>query len=949
MLLPFLMVGAIGLAVILGWVLDIAVLYRVHPELAPMQFNNAVCFLLSAAAAMLVAVDRTNAAAVFSALGLLLSGLTLIQYPLNIDLGIDLMLFNTNEMVLTANPGRMAPNSATAHLLSFICLLLLSKRTVLAYRIAGVISTVVFVLGFSSLLMYSVDANSVFEWGTLTKMAVNTSIGFSMLGIGLSWLSIRQVLEWVKSGLITNFHIWKYLSVLLVGTLIIEVQLPQNIATGLMYAVVVALTWASPRKRDFFIVAGIATGIVIFDFVISSAASGSIIIDANRVISIVSAWFAASVLFYFKSESEKLDRSRSELSKANNQLKEAQLKFEAIFDNTYQFIGLLETDGTLIEANQTALDFAGVTLEQARGQKFWDSPWWSLSEEIRNQVKDAVQRAASGEFVRYDVDNLGADGSVVTVDFSLRPVKNEFGEVIYLIPEGRDISSRIELEEKLLKSEREFRTIFETIDEGIVYQNKNGEITNANHAAERILGITLDQMKGVRSIDPRWRALHEDGSDFPGEEHPAMMALKTGKEQRDVIQGIFHPGKEDYVWITANSYPVIDDATGQVSEVYSTFEDITEEYRAKQALLESEKRFNLAVKGTTAGVWDWLDVSKEEEWWSPRFYELLGYEPSELTASVQTFRELLHPDDIEFTFKLVERHFEKKTPFTVEYRLKHKSGKYKWFLGSGHATWTEDGKPKRMVGTIVDIHARKMAEKAEIERSKELAIKNKELEEFAYIASHDLQEPVRTISSFVELFREIYMDKLDDQGREFLDLMEGATTRSQKLIVDLLAYSRIGRHKELVDVDMNKMIDHLLTDLSVRIKESGATITHDQLPVIKGYGTELRLLFQNLVSNAMKFQGKGVKPVVHIGYQRLEEHHKFTVKDNGIGIEDKYFDQIFVVFKRLHGRSEYEGTGIGLAHCKKVVDLHEGKIWVESELHQGTTFHISIPTETTEN
>lgn len=678
--------------------------------------------------------------------------------------------------------------------------------------------------------------------------------------------------------------------------------------------------------------------------------------------------------------------------------------------------------------------------------------------------------------MRYDVDNLGADGSIVTVDFSLRPVKNEFGEVIYLIPEGRDISDknvlekqlkrseeilrlfvenapnaiamldnemhylvasskwytdynikgkniigkhhydvfpeihdmphwqndhkralsgeiisspkdkftredgsvnwlryeihpwrtendriggiimfteditdRIELEHELQRSEKQYRSLFETIDEGIVYQNTKGEITNANAAAERILGLSLDQMKGVRSVDPRWRALHEDGSDFPGEEHPAMMALKTGKEQRDVIQGIFHPGKEDYVWITANSYPVIDEATGQVSEVYSTFEDITEEYKAKQALLESEKRFNLAVKGTTAGVWDWLDVSKEEEWWSPRFYELLGYEPSELTASVQTFRELLHPDDIEFTFKLVERHFEKKTPFTVEYRLKHKSGKYKWFLGSGHATWTEDGKPKRMVGTIVDIHARKMAEKAEIERSKELAIKNKELEEFAYIASHDLQEPVRTISSFVELFREIYMDKLDDQGREFLDLMEGATTRSQKLIVDLLAYSRIGRHKELVDVDMNEMIDHLLTDLSVRIKESGATITHDQLPVIKGYGTELRLLFQNLVSNAMKFQDKGVKPVVHIGYQRLEEHHKFTVKDNGIGIEDKYFDQIFVVFKRLHGRSEYEGTGIGLAHCKKVVDLHEGRIRVESELHEGTTFHISIPTETNEN
>ena len=155
-------------------------------------------------------------------------------------------------------------------------------------------------------------------------------------------------------------------------------------------------------------------------------------------------------------------------------------------------------------------------------------------------------------------------------------------------------------------------------------------------------------------------------------------------------------------------------------------------------------------------------MKEDKEWWSGRFYVLLGYERGEIEASVTTFESLLHPDDVEVTFKLVDRHFKKRTPFVLEYRLKHKSGKYKWFLGSGQATWDENGEPVRMVGTIVDIHARKMSELAEAKFSRELAEKNKELEEFTYVASHDLQEPVRTIASFVNLFKDIYHGKLDD-------------------------------------------------------------------------------------------------------------------------------------------------------------------------------------------
>ena len=358
---------------------------------------------------------------------------------------------------------------------------------------------------------------------------------------------------------------------------------------------------------------------------------------------------------------------------------------------------------------------------------------------------------------------------------------------------------------------------------------------------------------------------------------------------------------------------------------------------------ESEMLFKLAVQGTTAGVWDWQDVESDKEWWSPKFYELLGYKDNEIPASLDNFSAFLHPDDKERTFDLVNAHFTQQVPFVIEYRLKHKTGGYKWFLGSGQATWNKDGKPTRMVGTIVNIDERKRAERAEREKSNLLEQKVKELEEFAYVSSHDLQEPVRTIASFVELFKENYQDKLDDEAKQYLEYMQGASLRSQQLIIDLLHYSRIGKEKELTKVDMNEIMDEVTNDLSAQIKDSNAELEIGSLPIISGYRTELRLLLQNLISNAIKFTKPGNAPKINVRCTEKASVYEFAIADNGIGIDEKYFDRIFVIFRRLHGKSEYEGTGIGLAHCKKVAELHQGKIWVTSKVGDGSTFHFTIP------
>ncbi len=228
------------------------------------------------------------------------------------------------------------------------------------------------------------------------------------------------------------------------------------------------------------------------------------------------------------------------------------------------------------------------------------------------------------------------------------------------------------------------------------------------------------------------------------------------------------------------------------------------------------------------------------------------------------------------------------------------------------------------------------------EMTEQLIRSNKELEQVAYIASHDLQEPLHTIANFVNLFQKQYKVSLDEASAEYLHYIKDATARMQALVRDMLDYSRIGSDKKLMQLDCNKEVKYVLEDMAAKIEENYAQVTVCPLPVINGY-FEIKLLFQNLISNAIKFRNKDLAPCIRISCTDEGEEWLFRVQDNGIGIERKYYDRIFTIFQRLHSQNEYGGTGIGLAHCKKIVDLHRGKIWLTSESQRGSTFYFTIP------
>jgi len=245
--------------------------------------------------------------------------------------------------------------------------------------------------------------------------------------------------------------------------------------------------------------------------------------------------------------------------------------------------------------------------------------------------------------------------------------------------------------------------------------------------------------------------------------------------------------------------------------------------------------------------------------------------------------------------------------------------------------------------TIARDIAQQIRDDDELKRSHQaLAERNEELQQFAYVASHDLREPLRTVRSFCELFRENYQGQLDEQADRWIDFMVDGVSRMHNLIDDLLTYSRLESHaKPTVSTDLNKILVNVLKDMKVSLGENAAEITCDTLPTLQVEPTQTAQLFQNLIDNSVKYR-RDESLRIHVGAKQTGGHWTFSVSDNGIGIEPEFHDKVFEMFKRLHPRDKYSGTGIGLAVCRKIVHRHGGRMWLESEAGDGTTFYFSI-------
>ena len=363
--------------------------------------------------------------------------------------------------------------------------------------------------------------------------------------------------------------------------------------------------------------------------------------------------------------------------------------------------------------------------------------------------------------------------------------------------------------------------------------------------------------------------------------------------------------------------------------------------QAQEALRESEVRYRLLFAQAAVGI-KRMDVEGRMLEVNDKLCDILGYSRPELLQLSLT--NVTHPDDLAGEqIQLGSMLAGQIDNYSIEKRCLRKDGSIIWVKVTSSLPSVTDPSDQWWISVVEDITNRKQAEDALNLTTAELARSNKDLEQFAYIASHDLQEPLRAVAGFMGILKKKYHDKLDDDARKYIDHAVEGAERMQALINGLLAYSRVGtRGGDLKPMSMQTAFDAAINNLQVAIGESNAVITHDELPDITADAAQMTQLLQNLIANAIKFRGNGL-PEIRLMARHEDQHWVFGVRDNGIGIESQYFERIFLIFQRLHTRIQYPGTGIGLALCKKIVERHAGRIWVESEPDCGSTFYFTIP------
>ena len=551
--------------------------------------------------------------------------------------------------------------------------------------------------------------------------------------------------------------------------------------------------------------------------------------------------------------------------------------------------------------------------------------------------------AGEVDSVRVEKRYLRKDGSIVWVSFTMVVERDAAGKPQYEIAFYDDITARKHAEAALRESEERFRSVVDSANEGILVYDKQLNVVAGNLAAERILGLPLANIIGAAGFTSLLPCVHADGSPVLPDERPTRLTVKSGKPLTGEIVGIYR-ADGSMNWVSVNTGFLRRPGDTDWYGVVSTIGDITKQRHAELALSASEALYRQTFELATAGIAH-VDLSGRFMKVNRRLCEILGYGEQELIG--RPVKEISHPEDRNLTDsqRMRVRSGEKQS-VRFEKRYLRKSGAIVWVDLSVALACDASGVPQYEIALFDDITERKKAEAALREAHEELKRSNAELEQFAYVASHDLQEPLRMVSSYTQLLMRRYGDKLDGDAREFTAFIVDGATRMKQLIEDLLAYSRVGtRDKNFKPVDAGSSLGRALTNLRAAIQDSGATVTHDPLPTIPCDEVQVAQLFQNLIGNALKFRKPDAAPAVHVGAADQGAEWEFMVRDNGIGIEPQYFQRIFMVFQRLHDKGEYPGTGIGLAIVKKVVERHGGRIWVQSQPGAGTTFHFTMPKE----
>jgi PAS domain S-box-containing protein len=589
---------------------------------------------------------------------------------------------------------------------------------------------------------------------------------------------------------------------------------------------------------------------------------------------------------------------------------------------------LAELEQTVEQRRERGLQAALSTVASDRGKQIMDDIRTQVGD-IRTKEEELFQREAlaaqwaaqiqTGVFLATSLVNL------VFLAWAYRRIAEEISR--------RDLAIAETGRQKDLLA-----TTLASIGDGVIVTDTDARVTFMNRMAAELTGWSAEQADRIAVTDV-FKIINEETR--AAVENPVARVLRTG-----AIAGLANHTllvrKDGQELNIDDSGAPICGSDGTMHGAVLVFRDISERHEAEDSLRRSEERFRLLFQQAAVGI-KRLDGDGRMLEVNDRQCEILGYSRDELLQLCLS--DITHPDDLAQEKVEIARLLAREIPYySIEKRCLRKNGDVILVRATSSLPSRNLKEAPWWISVVEDITQRKQAEEALRQMSDDLARSNQDLEQFAYVASHDLQEPLRMVAGYLQLLSERYRGRLDEKADKFIAYAVDGAERMSGLIRDLLAYSRVnsgGGDFRMTSVE--EALQAALKNLAASIQESGAAIRHNPLPLVRADGIQLRRLFQNLIGNAIKFRSPERTAEIQITAQKDRQYWLFTVEDNGIGFDEKYHDKMFLIFQRLQSRGKYPGTGIGLAICKRIVERHGGNIWANSQAGRGSAFHFTIP------
>lgn len=646
-------------------------------------------------------------------------------------------------------------------------------------------------------------------------------------------------------------------------------------------------------------------------------------------------------------------------------IEDTEKQFSVLANAMPQLVWVADPDGKVTYYNDRVQEFAGAKLLP-------DGTWsWEgllHDDDVQPTVQSWATSLRKGSVYEISHRVQMTDGTYRWFLSRAFPQYNTEGKIVKWFGTATDIHSQKVAEEKIKQSElktreakEELELTIRNIPSAIFHFDRHGKILYLNEKAALLMGYeSVDAVLSEhdiynfrRKLDENYDILDVHGNPLPIEASSASIAFNTLKSS-EVITHFINRKNGSAFWILSKSTPMFDDQN-QLVYVLTSSTDITVQKTAEEKIRKSEGQLREVADFMPQLVWVTDDRGRtiffNNGWFQ---FSGLGYEQLRDGG----WLSLIHPDDYEYITVT-----KSLTPGAVqvnemEYRMLRADGVYRWMLVRAIPLKDESGKIVRWFGTCTDIHDQKMMtrnlEQLVEERTRELQRINDDLQQFAHVTSHDLKEPVRKVKTFGHMLQDECGHLLPPRGREYLAKMESAASRMYTMIDGVLRYSSLsGENLFFEKIDLTSIIDTICSDLEVLIQEKNAVIKYQNLPEISGASILIHQLFYNLINNSLKFSKKEVPPVISIYAPEETDWYMeeipgtyrtvIRISDNGIGFDQVNAHKIFKTFTRLHGKNEYEGTGLGLALCKKIVERHGGFIFGEGKHHEGATFTIVLP------